>query len=682
MTLLEPADVPIAGIPPHILALIILALALYCFAFVMYRRIDLLRKGMPDPRFSNIGERIKLALVYGFGQYRQPRYLVAGVLHILLFAGFMILSLRSLTLIGRGFSSEFHLPFLAGAVGFGYEVLKDYVVLMVLAVCIICIVRRAVFHPSRYDHPGGKGHGSEAYVILGLVSALMITDMIFDGSALKQNAANAHALFFPAASIGALFMPEKGSQALNYLHVGGYWSHILVFFGLLNFLPVSKHFHVITAIPNVFFSNLNKGTIKQVECGVDDWMELPECGVGHFERFTWKHILDFYSCADCGRCSDSCPAATVGRTLSPKMISIKARDFAYEHYPVFGSEKDQSKIQFTGDVITGDEIWACTTCGACEAECPILIEYIDKIVDMRRYLVDQGDVPQSLQKPMQQIKKKGNAYGGSKAKRAAWTKDLEDIDVRQLKKGDTADLLFFVDSCGSFDPRIQEISKSFARVLSTAGADFGILGPDETDSGNEIRRLGEEGLFEQVAQKNIAALRDREFREIVTFDPHAFNTIRNDYPEKFPIVHASQLMARLLRGGKLGFSGDYVQNRVVTYHDPCYLGRHNGIYEDPRFLLSRIPGIQLREMQRSYSRSFCCSGGGLLLWYENEQERERMGEVRVKMASEVGAQIIVTACPFCLINLEDAIKTTGNEGKMEVIDLVELVDRSLVDQRS
>lgn len=678
MSIPEPANVPIAGIPAPVLASVILIVALCLFAYIMYRRIDLLRKGMPDPRFSDIGQRIKRAIQFGFGQWRQPRYLGAGILHILLFAGFMLLSLRSLTLIGRGFSPEFHLPFLTGSAGFGYEVLKDYVVLMVLIVCIVCIVRRAVFHPPRYDHPGGNGHGGEAYIILGLVSALMVTDMIVDGSALKQNGLTHWAPYFPAARIGALFMPEAGSHTLGYLHVGGYWAHILVFFGLLNFLPISKHFHVITAIPNVFFSNLTKGTIKPVECGVDDWMEKEDCGVGRFERFTWKHILDFYSCADCGRCSDNCPATTVGRALSPKMISIKARDYAYEHYPIFGSPQDTEDVEFTGTVITENEIWACTTCGACEAECPIFIEYIDKIVDMRRYLVDQGNVPQSLQKPMQQIKKKGNAYGGSKAKRAAWTKDLEGIQVKQLKSGDSADLLYFVDSCGSFDPRIQEITKSFARILHATSSDFGILGQDETDSGNEIRRLGEEGLFEQISEKNITALQAREFKEIVAFDPHAFNVIRNDYPEKFPIIHASQLLARMMRAGTLRLSGDYIGNKVVTYHDPCYLGRHNGVYEEPRFVLRGIPGIQYREMERSYSRSFCCSGGGLLLWYENEEERERMGEVRVRMASEIGAQVIITACPFCLINLEDAIKTTGNEGKMEVIDLVELVDRSMV----
>lgn len=677
MTLLEPANVPLAGIPAPVISGIILLVALCLFAYVMYRRLELFRQLNPDQRFDRVGERIKLMLLYGFGQFRQPRYLGAGILHILLFAGFMILSLRSLTLIGRGFSADFHLPLLGGSAGFYYEVLKDYVVLMVLIVCIVAIIRRAVFKPARYAHPGAPGHEGEAYIILGMVSALMVTDMIYDGSAILGGQSHHSAALFPAANFAGLFLAGAGQGALNGLHVAGYWMHILIFFSLLNYLPISKHFHVITAIPNVFLSNLNKGAIKPVKYGVDDWMELEEVGISGFSQFTWKHVLDFYSCADCGRCTDNCPAATVGRALSPKMISIKSRDHAYKYFPVFGSPPEEGEEQFTGDIITEDEIWACTTCGACEAECPIFIEYIDKIVDMRRYLVEQGNMPQTLQKPLQQIKKKGNAYGGTKTKRAAWTKELEDVEVRELKKGDSADLLFFVDSCGSFDPRIQELSRSFARILAKSGADFGILGKDETDAGNEIRRLGEEGLFEQVAQKNIEAFQQRELREIVAFDPHSFNAIRNDYPEKFPVLHASQLLARLLTQGKVQLKGDYLDGRVVTYHDPCYLGRHNGVYEEPRFVLNRIPGVRYRDMTRCRSRSFCCSGGGLLLWYENEQEKERMGEVRVRMAAEIGAQIIVTACPFCLINLEDAVKTTGNEGKIEIIDMVELVDRCL-----
>lgn len=674
----SPANAKYLGISGPVIAAAILIIALALFTYIMWQRIRILKLGRPDQRLDDIGARIIYALKYGFGQWRQPRYLGAGVLHILLFAGFIILSLRSLTLIGRGFSPEFHLPLLTGGVAYGYESIKDWTVLIVLAVCIVAIIRRSVFKPARYEHPGGNGHGSEAYVILGLVSFLMITDIFFDGSTLAAGVGHTESLLlFPASNLGSMFLTGLSESSLQSIHLTSYWLHIVAFFGLLNFLPISKHFHVITAIPNVFLANLNNGKIKPVRYGDDDWMELEEgeIGVGKFENFTWKHMLDFFSCADCGRCSDNCPATIVGRSLSPKMISIKARDYAYSHYPVFSSAKNSQEEMFTGHIVTEDEIWACTTCGACERECPIFIEYIDKIVDMRRFLLEQQSIPASLQKPLEQIMKKGNAYGGTKTKRAAWTKDLEDFEVRQLKKGESADVLFFVDSCGSFDPRIQELSKSFASIMAGCKIDFGVLGKDESDSGNEVRRLGEEGLFEQLAQKNTDQILARDIKEIVAFDPHAYNALKNDYSEQFKVIHSSELILRELNSGNLKLSGDYIRGRRITYHDPCYLGRHNNIYEAPRKILSYIEGAEVVEMERSRSRSFCCSGGGLLIWYENEQENERMGELRVKMAGAVSAEIIVTACPFCLINLEDAVKTTGNEGKIEVIDMVELVSR-------
>ncbi len=675
----SPSTAKYLGISGPVVASAILVIGLCLFIYIMWQRIRILKLGHSDPRLDNIGERIKFAFKYGFGQWRQPRYLGAGVLHILLFAGFIILSLRSLTLIGSGFTPDFHLPLLTGSVAYGYESLKDWTVLIVLLVCVVAMIRRAVFKPARYEHPGGNGHGGEAYVILGLVSFLMLTDIFFDGSATAAGMGHTNAVaLFPASHLGAVLLNGFSEGALQTIHLTSYWLHILAFFGLLNFLPISKHFHVITAIPNVFLANLNNGKIKPVRYGVDDWMELEEgeIGVGKCENFTWKHILDFFSCADCGRCSDNCPAATVGRSLSPKMISIKARDYLYSQYPVFSlGESSQEKRRFTGDIVTEDEIWACTTCGACERECPIFIEYIDKIVDMRRFLLEQQNIPTSLQKPLEQIMKKGNAYGGTKTKRAAWTKGIEGFDVRQIKSGESADVLFFVDSCGAFDPRIQELSRSFAAIMAKCGIDFGILGKDESDSGNEVRRLGEEGLFEQLAQKNTEQILSRDIKEIVAFDPHAYNALKNDYPEEFKVVHSSELILRELISGNLKLSGDYVRGRKITYHDPCYLGRHNNIYEAPRQVLSRIDGAQLVEMERSRSRSFCCSGGGLLIWYENEQEKERMGELRVKMAEAVSAEIIVTACPFCLINLEDAVKTTGNEGKIEVIDMVELVSK-------
>ncbi|MGB5303503.1 MAG: (Fe-S)-binding protein, partial [Gemmatimonadota bacterium] len=343
---------------------------------------------------------------------------------------------------------------------------------------------------------------------------------------------------------------------------------------------------------------------------------------------------------------------------------------AYSGYPIVGRRKpkDEQPV-LVGETIADAELWACTTCGACEEACPVLIEYVDKIVDMRRYLVDEGRVPASLQKPLADLEKRGNPYGKPPRKRAAFGHG-----VRTLAPGDKADHLFFTDSCAAYDPRIQETACAFARVMTAAGEDIGTLGKDEVDSGHEVRRLGEEGLFEELRDTNLEALGAREFQSVVTSDPHAFNALTHSYGLEQPVRHHSQVMAELMRNGKLDLQAPD-DDRVYTFHDPCYLGRHNGEYEAPREVLDRL-GLRTVEMERSRNRSFCCGGGSLYLFYEGESE-SRMGEVRVEMAEKAGAQVVVTACPFCLINLEDAIKTTGRDGSMEVVDLAELVDRSL-----
>jgi Fe-S oxidoreductase len=666
-----PSHYLILGIPGYVLSLIIILVSFGSFIFIINKRMKILLAGKPDPRFDNIPIRLWKMILYGFLQWRQPRYLVAGILHILLFAGFMILSLRSITLIGRGFVPEFDLPFLHGSIGRSYNTLKDIVELIVLIVCIIAIVRRGAFRPKRYRYPDGKGHSKEAYIILGLVLALMVTDIIFEGS---EIALQGEAKFLPASQIASSLISRLEKSNINIIHIVSYWIHIAVFFFFLNYLPLSKHFHVITALPNVFFMKLKRGAIKPLDYKEKDLEKVERIGIGNFEDFTWKHILDFFSCADCGRCSDNCPAVAVGRPLSPRMITIKARDFGYRQYPVFKGKRPQGDgiPEFIGEIIEEDEIWSCTTCGACERECPIFIEYIDKIVDMRRFLVDEGRIPKGFQKPLMDIQKKGNAYGGARNKRHIWTEGLGDGAVRILEEGEETDILFFVDSCGSYDPRIQEIARSFSLILKKASINFGILGQDETESGNEVRRIGEEGLFQELAEMNIDAFRARKFKEIVTIDPHAFNTIKNDYPERFNVIHYTQLLWRIIEEGRIKIKRLPDEKRVYTYHDPCYLGRHNGVYKAPRKVLQSIPELKFVEMKKSKSKSFCCGGGGLLLWYEAKEDI-RMGVKRVEMAEEVGAEVIITACPFCLINLEDAIKTSGMEGKMEVMDLAELI---------
>jgi Fe-S oxidoreductase len=331
-----------------------------------------------------------------------------------------------------------------------------------------------------------------------------------------------------------------------------------------------------------------------------------------------------------------------------------------------------------GNIFSEDEIWSCTTCGACEEECPLLVEYIDKVVDLRRGLIDDGKVPQSLQKPLKALESRGNPYGKMEKKRGDWINAegfKQACPVKTLPKN-SADTLYFVDSVTSYDDRMQSIGRATARILNHVGENFGVLGAAEKDSGHEVRRFGEETLFMALRDQNTEAIKAAGVQKIVTADPHAFNALKHDYKDLPPVEHISQLIAREVKAGKIEFNPVENKDAVYTYHDPCYLGRHNGVYEDPRNVLDAIPGLKRVEMTRSRDRSFCCGGGGLMLFYEPKEE-ERIGVKRVRMAAEAGANVIVTACPFCMVNIEDAIKVAGLEGKMTAIDLAELTEKQI-----
>ncbi|MFH2219789.1 MAG: (Fe-S)-binding protein [Pseudomonadota bacterium] len=682
--LLSPAKASIFGIPAVILFLLIPVVSVGIFTYIIARRLAPLVKAAPDFRTDRLGERLINMVKYAVGQYRQPRYPVAGIIHIVLFAGFVIISLRSITLVMLGIKEGFVLPGLSGSWGYAYTVIKDFATTFVFAACLAAMVRRGILKPERYAVPPkyGKDHTWEAIFVLLLITGLVTCDMIFEGSlaaAQFQKGVKTEMLVpltgtWIAANVFSGVSPEK----LQGLHLWSYVAHELIFFFFLCFLPLGKHFHIITSLPNVFFMKLDKGTVKPVRWGVKDEQldGLESFGVKKLEDFTWKHILDFYSCADCGRCSDNCPANAVGRPLSPRFISIKCRDYVFKNYPLRGEMASGRPL--IGRVLEPDEIWSCTTCGACEEECPLFIEYIDKIVDLRRGLVEEGAVPQSMQKPLGALEKRGNPYGKMEKKRADWTKELaEDFPVKILDGKETADTLYFVDSITSYDDRIQQIGMATARILHAAGIDFGILGPAERDSGHEVKRFGEEMLFLDLKERNTEAIVNAGVSRIVTGDPHALNALKNDYDGIPSAEHISQVIARGITSGKIRLKGVEDTTAVYTYHDPCYLGRHNGNYAAPRDVIDAIPGIHRVEMSRCRDRSFCCGGGGLMLFYEPEEE-QRMGVLRVEMARDAGATVIVTACPFCMVNIEDAIKTSGLEGKMQAIDLAELVDKQMV----
>jgi Fe-S oxidoreductase len=669
-----------------ILFTLIPLLGVGCFSYIVAKRLVPLIHGQRDFRFDQPGLRLWKVLKFWLGQWKQPRYLLAGVLHIFLFAGFMVLLVHSFSLVIIGIFPNFVMPGFSGRVGAVYNVLKDYAATLVFLSVAIAAIRRAFFKPARYAVPAkyGKDHTAEAVFILALIATLMVADGLFEAT---QAAAQAQ-LGQPAEFLAALSLPWMLKNALlstplgtlSYLHRGAYLVHELTFFSFLCVLPLGKHFHVVTSLFNVYFAKLDRGILKPVQYGVSDEHldQVKSFGVKTFQDFTWKHMLDFYSCADCGRCSDNCPANAVGRPLSPRFITVKARDYSFQHYPIVGTPDNGAAL--IGGIYSEDEVWSCTTCGACEEECPLLVEYIDKIVDLRRGMIDDGNVPQSLQKPLKALESRGNPYGKMEKKKADWanTKEFQQTcPVKTIGKNNSADTLYFVDSITSYDDRMQSIGRATAKILNHVGENFGILGAAEKDSGHEVRRFGEETLFMALRDHNTDAIKASGVQRIVTADPHAYNALKHDYKDMPPVEHISQMISREVKTGKIKFNPVEDKKSVFTYHDPCYLGRHNQVYDDPRDVLDAIPGLSRVEMTRSRDRSFCCGGGGLMLFYEPNED-QRMGVKRVQMAAEAGANVIVTACPFCMVNIEDAIKVAGLEGKMAAIDLAELVDQQIV----
>jgi Fe-S oxidoreductase len=687
--LVSPANYSIFGIPTVIFSVLIPVVAVAAFAYIIAKRLAPIVKANPDFRFDRPAERLKNILKIWLAQWRQPRYMMAGVIHIVIFFGFLILSIRSMELVVKGISADFVFPGLNTWFGDVYYLLKDYAATAVFFAVVIAAVRRGIFRPERYQYTEAYPHDHtwEAMLVLFFIAALMVSESLFEAAHVAaQVKAGVMPDFIAPATLAWFFknlLVNESYATLQSVHVISYYVHDIVFFVFLCFLPMGKHFHVITSIFNVFFMRLEKGNIRPVRYGVSEEQldDLESFGVKKFEDFTWKDILDFYTCADCGRCSDNCPANAVGRPLSPRFISLKGRDYAFSHYPLMGEFSGGGAL--IGDIYSEDEIWSCTTCGACEEECPIGIEYINKVVDLRRGMVDEGNVPQSLQKPLQSLEKRGNPYGKMEKKRADWSKEMEDVEVKVLDKGETTETLYFVDSCTSYDDRMQSVAQANARILAAAGIDFAVLGKAEKDSGNEIKRFGEEMLFQDIKAHNTEAIKKSGAKRIITGDPHAYNALVKEYADSGlpPVEHISQTILKAVKSRKLKLAGvtEEEKDKIFVYHDPCYLGRHNLMYDDPRAAIDCIPGIRRVDMLRSRDRSFCCGGGGLYLFYEPTED-ERMGVKRVRMAQQAGAHVIVTACPFCLTNLEDGIKVAGLEGKMEAIDLGELIAGHIVEQ--
>ena len=684
MVIHSPAETMYWFIQGKTLYLALHVLGLICFAYIVARRLTPLLQAQRDDRFDRPCLRLGRVAQFWLGQWKHPRFPTAGILHIIVFACFLVLATRAFTLLVLGVDDTFVMPGLSGSVGHVYDVVRDYATSAVFVCMVVLILRRAIFKPARYAAPAeyGKGRAADAIFLLALIAMLMLADSVFDAAKAAAEIQHGHAAEFLAAFsmpwlLESVFVVLPLSTLQN-LHLGAYFAHEVTFFFLLCYRPFGIQFHVETSLFSIYFAKLDREVLKPVRWGVSEeqLQQVKSFGVKTFSDFTWKHMLDFYSCADCGRCADQCPSNAAGRPLSPRFLTIKARDYCFQHYSVFSRSGNGTPL--IGGIYSEDEIWSCTTCGACEQECPLLVEYIDKVMDLRRGMIDDGKVPQTLQKPLKALESRGNPYGKLEKKKADWAKAKDfqqSCAVKVLEGANGVDTLYFVDSMTSYDDRMQAIARATARILRRAGTNFGILGSAEKDSGHDVRRFGEETLFMALRDQNVEAIKASGVQRIVTSDPHAYNALKHDYRDVPPVEHISQVLAREVKDGHISFT-PAENGSVYTYHDACYLGRHNQVYDEPRAVLDAIPGLQRVEMKRSRDRSFCCGGGGLMLFYEPKEE-QRMGVLRVKMAAEAGANVIVTACPFCMANIEDAIKVAGMEGKMTAIDLAELADKHM-----
>jgi Fe-S oxidoreductase len=737
-------------------AMVALILGLHLvFAYSAIRRWDLLNIGRWENRFDRIPDRIKAVFEYVFAQRKIHYYPLAGLAHHAIFLGFMVLLLRTIILWGRGVYAPFN-AFLFGptqVLGMGYELLKDIVAIVVFSGAAIFMYLRVVKKTRRMTE------SNEAILILGIIMTMMVSDVMYDGAALVLHSrwntmgcgstvgsltghcasaatiiAPLHAIphtgqlefhpFSPAGSTAAFILNALPTGALVVLAHVGFWTHSSLVLIFLNLLPYSKHFHVITVIPNVFTLNLEpKGKLPKLADNSDELMELvgaaaenedpleAPIGIARIEHFSWKAISDFYTCTECGRCSDNCPAHRTGKILSPKQLTLNLRDHLYQrdaelvnHY-VLGHGKDPkpepmedeeneeenseeeleekaptyNAINLVGDVIHPDVLWACTTCRACEEQCPVMISYVDKIVQMRRNLVViQGDFPAQLSKPFEGMEVNGNPWNLSRMDRAAW---CEGLDIATFAEKPKTEVLFWVGCSASYDDRAKKIARATTRLLQKAKVDFAVLGEEESCTGDPARRAGNEFLFMTLAEANAEILNGYKeqggIKKIITTCPHCFNTLLNEYPDlgaKFEVVHHADFLLGLVAERKL--TPKHGVKGKVVYHDSCYLGRYNDIYESPRELLKAIPGVELVEVEDwNRNKGLCCGAGGAQMFME-EQNKDRVNVKRTLQLVQTQAQTIASACPFCMTMLTDGLKAQELESKIKQMDVAELLAES------
>ncbi len=661
---------------PLITALILFA-GIAGFAYSSMKWVKIIKNTkQPDNRMGDWGKKMKNLITIAFAQTKilkgDPK---AGIMHSVIFWGFCVISLRTIILFGMGFSPNFASFFTQSLVGHIYELSLNFVLLLVMAAVAYAVYRRVVLKVSRLTQ------SSEAVMILGIIFVLCFTDLTFEGARLVKTDM-IHASWLPAAAVVAKLFQVLNLPlpVLNFIEGFSFIVHIGLIMLFMNFLPYGKHFHVFTFLPNVFFLRTTPlGQLRNIN------LEDPEAtsfGTGTLQDMSWKDMLDVATCTECGRCSSVCPAFNTGKVLSPKQINIDMREFLKREEGLAGQHHGWAAHALNADgenliapnIMDPEVFWSCTSCRACEEACPVGIEFVDRIINVRRHMVlTQGVMPVEVQTTFRNMETNYNPWGMGFDTRDEWCKDL---DVKKFADHPTAEYLYYVGCAGSFDDRNKKIATSFVKLLQKAHVDFAILGKEEVCNGDSARRIGNEYLFQTLAKQNIETMTRYNIKKVVTACPHCFNTIKNEYPQfggNYDVVNHTDFLLGLIEEGKLKPERPLPQK--VTFHDSCYLGRYNDVYDSPREILKMIPGTEFVEAELSKSNGRCCGAGGGRMWME-EKVGVRVNQKRFEDLNATSPNVIASACPFCITMIGDASRELQVEN-VQTKDVVELLAESM-----
>jgi len=686
--------------PGNAVFLLILLLALGFFSYNVQRLLSYLWIGKPDDREGHPLVRLRNVITVAFLQKKILRDPVAGPMHALIFWGFVVLTVGTIELVLQGSFPSFSFAFLPAPLYKFYSASQDVFGVLVLGAIAFAFYRRLVLHPERLEGDN-LGH-SDALIILGAIGGLMVTmfasnslQLVLDPSSITRDK------FISLAIAGGL--SGIPNSVASVAHSVFWWTHALLVLAFLNYLPYSKHLHIVSSIPNVYFSNSQgpgpKGVIRFLDLEEEN---AEQFGAADVDQLTWKDLLDGYTCTECGRCTAVCPAHLTGKVLSPRKIIIDTRRRLMEKAPLLVGDRSELShhdlVYGEGDegnrtvgeilehrlldnFITEEELWQCTTCRACIQECPVGIEHLDHIVDMRRNLVlMESRFPPEVLPTFESMERNGSPWAFRPDDRAKWAEGLDIPTMAELaERGESPEILFWVGCMGSFDDRSKKISVAFARILKAAGVPFAILGQEETCNGDPARRMGNEYLYQMLAKQNIETLTRYDVKTIVTFCPHCFHQIGNEYPQlggNYEVIHHSTYIERLLDAGRVPLDTDAGRTLTMAYHDSCYLGRYNDVYDAPRETLRRaLPVMTLVEPERTRDRGMCCGAGGGRMFME-ETQGKRINLERAEQLLATGADTLAVACPFCMTMISDGVKATGSD--VPVLDISEVVASRLL----